>query len=174
MLHQVALVNGISMGGGAALMIPLKFSVVTEKTVSFFVSYKQIIYLNPFLVLWCNCQCISILRFKNKTFFDRSLPLLKQVLDFILIVVSHTTILVCRGIQVVTTISGKKIHLVFCSELHRKLERLFHVYTGEYLALTGARLNGKELVAAGLATHLVSSEVWLCSLLTYACIIIDT
>jgi 3-hydroxyisobutyryl-CoA hydrolase len=32
-------------------------------------------------------------------------------------------------------------------------------YTGEYLALTGARLNGKEIVAAGLATHLVSSEV---------------
>nr|DAD37498.1 TPA_asm: hypothetical protein HUJ06_008139 [Nelumbo nucifera] len=30
---QVALVHGISMGGGAALMVPLKFSVVTEKTV---------------------------------------------------------------------------------------------------------------------------------------------
>ncbi|KAF9588739.1 hypothetical protein IFM89_015176 [Coptis chinensis] len=29
---------------------------------------------------------------------------------------------------------------------------------GEYLALTGARLNGKELVAAGLATHFVPSE----------------
>lgn len=30
---------------------------------------------------------------------------------------------------------------------------------GEFLALTGARLNGKELVAAGLATHFVPSEV---------------
>jgi len=30
----VSLVNGISMGGGAALMVPMKFSVVTEKTVS--------------------------------------------------------------------------------------------------------------------------------------------
>ncbi|KAH9706086.1 3-hydroxyisobutyryl-CoA hydrolase-like protein 5 [Citrus sinensis] len=29
---------------------------------------------------------------------------------------------------------------------------------GEFLALTGARLNGKELVAAGLATHFVPSE----------------
>lgn len=29
---------------------------------------------------------------------------------------------------------------------------------GEYLALTGARLNGKELVTAGLATHFVPSE----------------
>jgi len=32
-------------------------------------------------------------------------------------------------------------------------------FAGEYLALTGARLNGKELVAAGLATHFVPSEV---------------
>ncbi|XP_021824875.1 3-hydroxyisobutyryl-CoA hydrolase-like protein 5 [Prunus avium] len=30
---QVALVHGISMGGGASLMVPMKFSVVTEKTV---------------------------------------------------------------------------------------------------------------------------------------------
>lgn len=33
------------------------------------------------------------------------------------------------------------------------------MYAGEYLGLTGARLNGKELVAAGLATHFVPSEV---------------
>lgn len=32
-------------------------------------------------------------------------------------------------------------------------------FAGEFLALTGARLNGKELVAAGLATHFVPSEV---------------
>jgi hypothetical protein len=30
---QVALVNGLAMGGGAALVAPLKFAVVTEKTV---------------------------------------------------------------------------------------------------------------------------------------------
>lgn len=30
---QVALVNGIAMGGGAAMAVPLKFTVVTEKTV---------------------------------------------------------------------------------------------------------------------------------------------
>lgn len=30
---QVSLVHGISMGGGASLMVPMKFSVVTEKTV---------------------------------------------------------------------------------------------------------------------------------------------
>lgn len=35
------------------------------------------------------------------------------------------------------------------------------VLVGEFLALTGARLNGKELVAAGLATHFVPSEVHL-------------
>jgi enoyl-CoA hydratase/carnithine racemase len=31
--------------------------------------------------------------------------------------------------------------------------------SGEYLALTGARLNAKEMISAGLATHFVSSEV---------------
>jgi 3-hydroxyisobutyryl-CoA hydrolase len=31
-------------------------------------------------------------------------------------------------------------------------------HLGEFLALTGARLNGKELVAAGLATHYVPSD----------------
>lgn len=30
---------------------------------------------------------------------------------------------------------------------------------GEFLGLTGARLNGKELVAVGLATHFVPLEV---------------
>lgn len=30
---QVALVNGLVMGGGAAMVAPLKFAVVTEKTV---------------------------------------------------------------------------------------------------------------------------------------------
>lgn len=30
---------------------------------------------------------------------------------------------------------------------------------GEFLGLTGARLNGAELVASGLATHFVPSEV---------------
>lgn len=35
----------------------------------------------------------------------------------------------------------------------------FTVYVGEYLGLTGARLNGKELVAVGLATHFVPLEV---------------
>ncbi|ONK69967.1 uncharacterized protein A4U43_C05F28820 [Asparagus officinalis] len=31
-------------------------------------------------------------------------------------------------------------------------------HLGEYLALTGARLNGKEMISAGLATHFVPSE----------------
>jgi hypothetical protein len=33
MFMQVALVNGLVMGGGAAMVAPLKFAVVTEKTV---------------------------------------------------------------------------------------------------------------------------------------------
>ncbi|KAL5725672.1 3-hydroxyisobutyryl-CoA hydrolase [Ranunculus cassubicifolius] len=30
---KVALAHGITMGGGASLMVPMKFSVVSEKTV---------------------------------------------------------------------------------------------------------------------------------------------
>jgi len=38
---QVALVHGIVMGGGGAMVAPLKFSVVTEKTVCI-LNYKNI------------------------------------------------------------------------------------------------------------------------------------
>ncbi|KAI4341150.1 hypothetical protein MLD38_025909 [Melastoma candidum] len=86
---SVALVNGISMGGGASLMVPLKFSVVTEKT----------IFATPE-----------------------------------------------AGIGFHTDCSFSYIH----SRLPGRL--------GEFLALTGARLNGKELIAAGMATHFVPSE----------------
>ncbi|KAG2712676.1 hypothetical protein I3760_04G137300 [Carya illinoinensis] len=86
---QVALVHGISIGGGAALMVPMKFSVVTEKTV----------FSTP-----------------------------EASIGF------HTD---CGFSYMLSHLPG---HL------------------GEFLALTGARLNGKELVAAGLATHFVPSE----------------
>ncbi|KAL4275245.1 hypothetical protein AHAS_Ahas20G0087900 [Arachis hypogaea] len=86
---QVALVHGISMGGGAALMVPMKFSVVTEKTV----------FATPEASFGFHTDCGFSYR-------------------------------------------------------HSRLPG----HLGEFLALTGARLNGKELVAAGLATHFVSSE----------------
>lgn len=83
---QVALVHGISMGGGAALMVPIKFSVVTEKTV----------FATPEASIGFHTDC---------------------------------------GFSY--TLSHLPGHL------------------GEYIALTGARLSGEELVAAGLATHFV-------------------
>lgn len=86
---QVALAHGISMGGGASLMVPMKFSVVTEKSV----------FATP-----------------------------EASIGF------HTD---CGFSYILSRLPG---HL------------------GEYLGLTGARLNGKELVAAGLATHFVPSE----------------
>ncbi|BBG99777.1 ATP-dependent caseinolytic protease/crotonase family protein, partial [Prunus dulcis] len=86
---QVALVHGISMGGGASLMVPMKFSVVTEKTV----------FATP-----------------------------EASIGF------HTD---CGFSYILSHLPG---HL------------------GEFIALTGARLNGKELVAAGLATHFVPLE----------------
>lgn len=86
---QVSLVHGISMGGGASLMVPMKFAVVTEKT----------IFSTP-----------------------------EASIGF------HTD---CGFSYMLSHLPG---HL------------------GEFLAITGARLNGKELVAAGLATHFVPSE----------------
>ncbi|KAK4374014.1 hypothetical protein RND71_004691 [Anisodus tanguticus] len=86
---KVALVHGISMGGGASLMAPMMFSVVTEKTV----------FATPEASIGYHTDC------------------------------------------------------GFSYMLSRLPGRL-----GEYLGLTGARLNGKELVAAGLATHFVPLE----------------
>ncbi|KAL6976001.1 3-hydroxyisobutyryl-CoA hydrolase [Sarracenia purpurea var. burkii] len=86
---QVALVHGISMGGGASLMVPMKFSVVTEKTV----------FSTPEAGIGFHTDC-------GFSYIHSHLP----------------------------------------------------GHLGEFLALTGARLNGKELVAAGLATHFVPSE----------------
>ncbi|XP_059452356.1 3-hydroxyisobutyryl-CoA hydrolase-like protein 5 [Corylus avellana] len=86
---QVALVHGISMGGGASLMVPMKFSVVTEKTV----------FATPEASIGFHTDC-------GFSYMHSHLP-------------------------------GS---------------------LGEFLALTGARLNGKELVVAGLATHFVPSE----------------
>ncbi|KAL5791697.1 hypothetical protein ACOSP7_000291 [Xanthoceras sorbifolium] len=86
---QVALVHGIVMGGGASLMVPMKFSVVTEKTV----------FSTPEANIGFHTDC-------GFSFVHSRLP----------------------------------------------------GHLGEFLALTGARLNGKELVSAGLATHFVPSE----------------
>lgn len=41
------------------------------------------------------------------------------------------------------------------------------IFTGEYLGLTGARLNGKELIAAKMATQFVPSEVYFISSLHF-------
>jgi hypothetical protein len=48
---------------------------------------------------------------------------------------------------------------MYCYELMIPLNLSFFLILGEYLALTGARLNAKEMISAGLATHFVSSEV---------------
>lgn len=85
----VAIAHGISMGGGASLMVPMKFSVVTEKTV----------FATPEASIGFHTDC-----------------------------------------------GFSYIHSLLPGHL------------AEYLALTGARLNGKELVATGLATHFVPSE----------------
>lgn len=85
----VALVNGICMGGGASLMVPMRYSVVTENAV----------FSTP-----------------------------EASIGF------HTD---CGFSHMLSRLPG---HL------------------GEYFALTGARLKGKEVVATGLATHFVPSE----------------
>uniref|UniRef100_M1CEG8 3-hydroxyisobutyryl-CoA hydrolase n=1 Tax=Solanum tuberosum TaxID=4113 RepID=M1CEG8_SOLTU len=86
---HIALVHGMSVGGGASLMAPMKFSVVTEK--AFSSTPETNIGFHP------DCG------------FSYMLPRLPGRL-------------------------------------------------GEYLGLTGEKLKGKEVVAAGLATHFVPSQ----------------
>ncbi|KAH0657347.1 hypothetical protein KY285_032229 [Solanum tuberosum] len=86
---HIALVHGMSVGGGASLMAPMKFSVVTEK--AFSSTPETNIGFHP------DCG------------FSYMLPRLPGRL-------------------------------------------------GEYLGLTGEKLRGKEVVAAGLATHFVPSQ----------------
>ncbi|XP_059285753.1 3-hydroxyisobutyryl-CoA hydrolase-like protein 5 [Lycium ferocissimum] len=86
---HIALVHGMSVGGGASLMVPMKFSVVTEKS-------------------FCSTPEASL---------------------------------------------GFHPDCGFSYLLSRLPGRL-----GEYLGLTGAKLKGKEVVVAGLATHFVPSQ----------------
>jgi 3-hydroxyisobutyryl-CoA hydrolase len=85
----VALVHGIVMGGGGVMVVPSKFSVVTENAV----------FAMPEVAVGLHTDCS----------FSFILPRLPG-------------------------------------------------YLGEFLALTGSRLKGKEIVAAGLATHFVPSD----------------
>ncbi|PHU29681.1 3-hydroxyisobutyryl-CoA hydrolase-like protein 5 [Capsicum chinense] len=87
---HIALVHGMSVGGGASLMVPMKFSVVTEKA-------------------FCSTPETSL---------------------------------------------GFHPDCGFSYMLSRLPGRL-----GEFLGLTGVTLKGKEIVAAGLATHFVPSQV---------------
>nr|XP_009762133.1 PREDICTED: 3-hydroxyisobutyryl-CoA hydrolase-like protein 5 isoform X1 [Nicotiana sylvestris]XP_016506692.1 PREDICTED: 3-hydroxyisobutyryl-CoA hydrolase-like protein 5 isoform X1 [Nicotiana tabacum] len=96
---QVALVHGMCMGGGGSLMVPMKFSVVTEKSVSIHIHY----FSTP------------------------------------------------------ETRFGYHPDCGFSYMLSRLPGRL-----GEYLGLTGAKLKGKEIVAAGLATHFVPFDKLVC------------
>ncbi|XP_059285108.1 3-hydroxyisobutyryl-CoA hydrolase-like protein 5 [Lycium ferocissimum] len=86
---HIALVHGMAVGGGAFLMVPMKFSVVTENA-------------------FCSTPEASL---------------------------------------------GFHPDCGFSYMLSRLPGRL-----GEYLGLTGAKLRGKEVVAAGLATHFVPSQ----------------
>ncbi|KAJ4839343.1 hypothetical protein Tsubulata_008278 [Turnera subulata] len=49
---QVSLVNGIAMGGGASLMVPMKFSVVTEKTVGTGSFFDVPMFKSLIVVFW--------------------------------------------------------------------------------------------------------------------------
>lgn len=103
-LCQVALVNGISMGGGASLMVPLRFSVVTEKTVSSFMILSMIIVLicsfsnAIYLFIYSGPVISTFMPCSNV--YHRFLPLQKQVLGITLIVGSHTCYPIFPGIWV--------------------------------------------------------------------------
>ncbi|KAM7261670.1 hypothetical protein ACFE04_020747 [Oxalis oulophora] len=117
---QVALAHGITMGGGAALMVPMKFSVVTEKTV----------FSTPEASIGLHTDC-------SFSYIHSRLP-------------GHLG-------KYTGEVTFSVIYLVISYRNHATNFEGGN-FAGEFLALTGARLNGKELVAAGLATHYVPSD----------------
>jgi hypothetical protein len=56
MFVQVALLNGITMGGGAGISIPGTFRVATEKTVCSIETSYIYIYIYIYILLLINCH----------------------------------------------------------------------------------------------------------------------
>nr|POF00515.1 3-hydroxyisobutyryl-coa hydrolase-like protein 1, mitochondrial [Quercus suber] len=107
---HVALLNGITMGGGAGVSIPGMFRVATDKTIcsNFACSHKgsKIIYSHNSLVFATSKTLVGFHPDAGASFFLSHLP----------------------------------------------------GHLGEYLGLTGEKLNGAEMISCGLATHYAHSS----------------
>ncbi|KAF7825246.1 3-hydroxyisobutyryl-CoA hydrolase-like protein 1, mitochondrial [Senna tora] len=123
---NVALLNGITMGGGAGISIPGTFRVATDKTI--FATPETLIGFHPDA---------------GASFYLAHLPgHLDGGLWYLLAIAKggcYGWLLSVLVIVVTTKNNGRGF---MSSEL-----------LGEYLGLTGEKLNGAEMITCGLATH---------------------
>ncbi|KAI8545587.1 hypothetical protein RHMOL_Rhmol07G0051000 [Rhododendron molle] len=131
---QVSILNGIVMGGGAGASIHGRFRVATENSVSYF-SLISLIKLQPPCTLRL-LQPISFLTYLSLRFIKYEIML------------SH-------GVFAMPETALGLFPDVGATYFLPRLPGFF----GEYVGLTGSRLDGAEMLACGLATHFVPEVV---------------
>ncbi|KAK4799920.1 hypothetical protein SAY86_025285 [Trapa natans] len=127
----VSLFHGLVMGAGAGLTLPTTFQIVTEKTVNF--SPISFHFISDALT---NCN----VAYTTTTTTSRSLPCRRH----------PSGCIPTSELHIFSRVSQASSSMVLpCTTTST---------TGEYLALTGARVDGPEMVACGLASHFVPSK----------------
>ncbi|MQM21072.1 hypothetical protein Taro_054104, partial [Colocasia esculenta] len=128
---HVAILNGITMGGGGGISIPGTFRIATEKSTN-----------RRFLLLQ-KLKLASILMPGLPSIFHIYLGIWKSSFNNELIASIR------RGARSQSRVGRRS---------QKGKEREEGLNSREYLALTGEKLNGVEMVACGLATHYSLSE----------------
>ncbi|KAL3326148.1 hypothetical protein AABB24_037045 [Solanum stoloniferum] len=146
---QVALLNGITMGGGAAISIPGTFCVATERTDQRKTCSLQSAFICSLCLLLLSIKChLSYNELSEVLFlvgFNTNFPGL--------------TFGLLHSNQSSQVFANPETLIGF----HPDAGASFYLsnlpgYLGEYLALTGDKLSGAEMMSCGLATHYSLSE----------------
>ncbi|KAG1362201.1 hypothetical protein COCNU_10G004200 [Cocos nucifera] len=157
---HVAILDGITMGGGAGVSVPGTFRIATDKTVK-----------STCLIFWVTCLLATLPGREggegvlggrgHLVRYVTILPLPQsnnhgRQKSFKIFATPETHI----GFHPDAGASFYLSHLTghvdvveTCTMDRYKISSELHVITREYLALTGERLNGVDMLAVGLATH---------------------
>ncbi|KAG6748853.1 hypothetical protein POTOM_048790 [Populus tomentosa] len=125
---QVSILDGIVMGGGAGASIHGRFRVATENSVTIFCSLFQVFAMPE--------TALGLFPDVGASYYLSRLP------GFF-------------GLRNSFCLASCEIYR-FGSHLFIRII-ILHIVAGEYVGLTGARLDGAEMLLCGLATHLVPS-----------------
>ncbi|MCD9637689.1 hypothetical protein HAX54_021126 [Datura stramonium] len=134
---NVAILDGITMGSGAGISLPGMFRVVTDRTVF---SYPE--------------AQIGFHPDAGASYYLSRLPGYLGKFNKILLIrrfLCGATLASARIFRTRTYIAAKDAHVGFLPV--NNCQRNYTLNYGEYLALTGEKLNGVEMIACGLATH---------------------